>query len=104
MSVIIQKTLFFLICAMGLFAQAGAVELGAERAIALVKSGQILPLQEILQRQPELADGRILDIQLEQGESGEYLYEIELLKAGNEVVELDVNAATGELLREEFED
>ena len=68
-----------------------------------VESGEILPLQQILQALPELQQARILEVELER-EHGRYVYEVEILTGDGRVQELQLDAASGELLRRRDDD
>ena len=74
-----------------------------QQARELVAGGEILPLQQILDRLEEEQPGRILEVELEQKHGG-YIYEIELLDAQGRVWELEFNAENGELIEREQED
>ena len=65
--------------------------------------GDILSLEEILQYAGRHHTGRVLETGLEHG-NGRYLYEIELVDESGEVWEMNLDAQTGELLKEERED
>lgn len=69
----------------------------------LVAAGDILPLQQILDRVEQEQPGRILEVELEQ-EHDSYVYEIELVDEQGQVWELEFNAETGELIERERED
>lgn len=69
----------------------------------LVRSGTILPLEQILERSQAAHPGRVLEVELE-SKRGRHVYEIELLDAEGRVWELYYDAATGELLKRKQED
>jgi uncharacterized membrane protein YkoI len=81
-------------------APAWADGLSAERVRALVASGEILALEEILKRNESTLGGRIIEIEIEQKRTG-YVYEIKVLRADGRYRELKIDARTGTLLREE---
>lgn len=62
-----------------------------------VQAGKIKPLNEILASLNTHYDGQVIDVDLED-EDGVIIYEIELLGPQGQVVEFEVNAATGELI------
>jgi len=62
-----------------------------------VQAGKIKPLNEILASLNTRYDGQVIDVDLED-ENGVIIYEIELLGPQGQVVEFEVNAATGELI------
>jgi len=74
-----------------------------DEARRLLESGDIMPLEQILNRLRPEYPGKILEIELEQ-EDGRRVYEIEMLGNDGIVWELIIDARTGELLRNERED
>jgi hypothetical protein len=66
----------------------------------LLQSGQILPLEAILQRAKAVRPGKLLDVELER-DDGRYVYELELLDNRGSVWKLKYDAATGKLLEHE---
>jgi uncharacterized membrane protein YkoI len=74
-----------------------------DNAFRLNQSGNILPLETILQNLQQAYPGRILEVELE-SEHGRYLYEIELLDQHGRVIEFKVNAVNGEIIRGKGED
>lgn len=69
-----------------------------ERARAALEAGQIRPLAEILAEVERRYLGRVIDTDLER-EDGRWIYEFKLLPPTGRVFELEVDAATGALLR-----
>ena len=65
-----------------------------ERAESYRRSGEIVPLSQLLQRS-ELAGQRILEAELED-EHGRLVYELEILHSDGRVTERYYDAATGE--------
>jgi uncharacterized membrane protein YkoI len=74
-----------------------------ERARALLESGEILSLEQILTNIRAEYPGRPLEVKLEQKKDA-LIYEIELLDDDGKVWELELDAASGELLKRERED
>ena len=74
-----------------------------DEALKLRQSGQILPLETLLasalKRYPS---ARLLDAELEE-DDGLFIYEIELLTQEGVVRELELNAATGAILKDELD-
>lgn len=68
-----------------------------ERARAAVQAGQVLALPALLERVQRQAPGQVLEVELEQ-EDGRWIYELKLLQPGGQLVKLEVDAATGQLL------
>lgn len=74
-----------------------------ENARHLMISGDILPLEKILETVYKTQSGKILEVELEQ-ENDTYRYEIELLDQNHKVWEIEVNAVTGKLITIKEED
>ena len=68
-----------------------------DRAKLLLETGEILPLQVILEKSRKIQEGRILEVELE-NKGALLLYEIELLLSNGQVVELLFDAKTGKHL------
>jgi uncharacterized membrane protein YkoI len=69
-----------------------------ERARAAVAAGSVLPLATVLAKLQQSHPGQVLDLELEK-EEGRWVYEIKLLQANGQLVKLEMDAATGELIR-----
>lgn len=69
----------------------------------LRESGQILPLEQILERARARQPGEILETELERSRGG-YVYEIEILGPDGWVWEMKFDARTGELIELERDD
>lgn len=74
-----------------------------EQAKRLMDAGDILPLKIILKKAHKSHQGKVLEVELEK-KKGIKIYEIELLTADGQVLELKFNAHTGEHLSTEKED
>ena len=72
-------------------------DFNAQQIRKMVSQGKILPLETILQLNKPL-----LDLEVE-SEHGKIIYELEFLKQNGDVVELIIDAKTGELLDQEIE-
>lgn len=68
-----------------------------ERAGAAVASGQILPLAEILERAQARYPGRVIQIELDD-DDGRMVYEVELVTTDGRLIELELDAASGDIL------
>lgn len=68
----------------------------------LVNQGRILSLETILQKYRQQVQGRLLDLEVE-SEHGRVVYELEFLRDDGYVIELKIDAATGEMLEKEIE-
>jgi len=69
-------------------------------AYRLRQDREILPLEEILARADIPPDARILEVEHEV-EHGRHIYEIEYVAAEGRIVEVEVDARTGEVLQRE---
>jgi uncharacterized membrane protein YkoI len=69
-----------------------------DRARAAVQAGQAMPLKNVLEQLAKDHPGQVLEVELEH-EHGRWVYEIKLLQAGGRLVKLELDAATGEVLR-----
>lgn len=65
---------------------------------ALVASGDLMPLDEILRRNEAEIGGRIIDIELERKGDG-YVYEITFLRLDGRKSELKIDGRTGVIVR-----
>jgi len=68
-----------------------------DRARAAVQAGEVLPLQTLLERLQHTHPGQVLELELER-EDGRWLYEIKLLQPDGQLVKLEVDAATAQVL------
>jgi uncharacterized membrane protein YkoI len=75
----------------------------AARAAQLVKSGDIMPLEQIVQKAQAVHAGKVLESDLDH-ERGRYVYEIEVLDDQGVVWEMDLDARTGEVLESKRDD
>ena len=74
----------------------------ARKAAELVKAGEILPLEKIIERARAEHPGKILETELDR-ELGRYVYEVELLDDKGTVWEMELDAKTGEILRSKID-
>ena len=72
---------------------------GSRRAREGVRSGQLVPLERLLEQARREHPGDVLEVELDDGE-----YEIEILRDDGRVVELTFDARSGRLLESEFDD
>jgi len=81
-----------------------ARDLSQNEALRLREQGRIIALEKLLQlvekRHPQAS---LLEVELEE-DDGIYIYEVELATREGVVRELEINAATGEILNDEEED
>ena len=66
-------------------------------------SGKILPLERIIEVVREIKTGIIIETELE-FEKGRYIYEVEILDDDGLVWEIELDAATAEILKIELDD
>jgi uncharacterized membrane protein YkoI len=69
----------------------------------LVRQGEIMPLETILERFPPKEYGKLLDLEVE-GEHGNIVYEFEFLRSDGRIVKVEVDARDGKILEQEIED
>ncbi len=69
-----------------------------ERARAAVQAGQVLPLATLLQRLQRSHPGQVLQVELEH-DDGRWVYELKLLQPGGRLLKLELDAATGAVLK-----
>ncbi|VVN19587.1 hypothetical protein PS862_02212 [Pseudomonas fluorescens] len=77
-----------------------ARDLDQDEALRLRQQGVILPLEQLLQQALDRYPGaKLLEAELEE-KHDVYVYEVELLTADGVVRELDLDASTGQLLKD----
>ena len=77
-----------------------ARDLDQDEALHLRQRGVILPLEQLLQQALDLYPGaKLLEAELEE-KHDVYVYEVELLTSDGVVRELDLDATTGQLLKD----
>jgi len=69
-----------------------------ERARAAVEAGQVLPLPTLLERLRRTHPGQVLELELER-DDGRWIYEIKLLQPNGQLLKLDVDAASAQVLQ-----
>ncbi len=69
-------------------------------AYKLLRSGEILPLEKILEITRKQVQGRVLEVELER-DDGLFIYELEVLDKHGVVWEIKVEATTGTILERE---
>ena len=69
-----------------------------EDAREAVRTGEILPLADVLQRLEKEQQGQVLEVELER-KHGRIYYEVKLLQPGGRVVKHLIDARTGELIQ-----
>jgi len=74
-----------------------------DRARAALREGRIRPLAEILAVVESRFGGRVIEVEFER-EDGRYVYDLELVTEAGQLLEVNVDAATGEVLEQEIEE
>ena len=74
-----------------------------DRAFRALEAGEILPLDEILRRVSDVAAGVPIEVELER-DDGAWVYSLEIRGPRGRIVELEVDAATGQVLEFEEDD
>ena len=93
-------TLVLLVLTLG----AQARDLDQDEALRLRREGVILPLEQLLQAAMQRYPGAaLLEAELEE-EDDVLVYEVELLTSQGSVRELELDAQTGRILKDELED
>jgi len=69
-----------------------------DRARNAVQAGQVLPLKTVLERLEREHPGQVLEVELEQ-EGERWVFEVKLLQAGGRLAKLELDAASGEVLK-----
>ncbi|MCO5102237.1 MAG: PepSY domain-containing protein [Burkholderiaceae bacterium] len=64
----------------------------------LREAGKILPMEDILSRTRSAQPGQVVEIELER-EDGRLVYEVKLIDDADAIHKLELDAATGEVLR-----
>lgn len=77
---------------------AQASERDQERARQAVQAGQVMPLPAVLDKLATTHPGQVLEVELER-EDGAWYYEIRLLQADGQLLKLELDARTAEVLR-----
>ena len=73
-----------------------------ERARQAVQAGQVMPLPAVLEKLSATHPGQVLEVELERERrtGGEiWVYEIKLLQADGQLIKLELDAKTAEVLR-----
>jgi uncharacterized membrane protein YkoI len=68
-----------------------------DRARAAVLAGEVLPLPALLERLQRSHPGQVLELELERADA-RWIYEIKLLQPDGQLVKLEVDAATAQVL------
>lgn len=81
-----------------------ARDLNQDEALRLRQQGAIMPLEKLLEIvQTRYPGSRLLEAELEE-DDGEYIYEIELLTRQGVVRDVEIDAHSGRILKDEEDD
>lgn len=69
-----------------------------ERARAAVQAGEMLPLPTLLEKLRRTHPGQVLELELER-DDGRWIYEVKLLQASGQLLKLELDAGTGQVLQ-----
>ena len=69
-----------------------------DRARAALQSGEVMPLAALLEQVQRSHPGQVLELELEH-EDGRWVYEIKLLANDGQLLKLDVDARTAQVLK-----
>jgi uncharacterized membrane protein YkoI len=69
-----------------------------ERARQALQTGQVLPLGTVLERLSQSHPGQVLEVELE-NEGRRWVYDIKLLRNNGQLVKMEMDARTLEVLR-----
>lgn len=74
-----------------------------ERLRAAVEKGQVLPLSTLREKLHERFPGEIVKTELDM-EDGRFVYEFKVLQSGGQLLEIEMDAATGQVIDVENDD
>ena len=101
---LLRPARYFALALLAVCSLAVARDLDQDEALELRQKGIILPLEHLLETALGRHPGaRLLEAELEE-EDDQYVYEVELLTDGGQVRELDLDAVTGRILKDEEDD
>jgi uncharacterized membrane protein YkoI len=69
-----------------------------ERARAAVRAGEVLPLPVLLEKLQRSHPGQVLELELER-DDGRWIYELKLLQADGQLLKLEVDARSAQVLQ-----
>lgn len=93
----INRSLVLILCI--LLATPAIAEGDHDRAKKALESGQVLPLQQILQKISKEYPAQVIEVDLERKKGG-WIYEIKQLGADGTLSKLEVDARTGIVLKQ----
>lgn len=69
-----------------------------DRARAALQAGEVLSLRTILERVERDYPGQVIEAELER-KGGRWVYELKLVQTGRQVIKLEIDASSAEVLR-----
>ncbi len=69
-----------------------------DRARAALQAGEVLSLRTILERIERDHPGQVIEAELER-KGGRWIYELKLVQTGRQLIKLEIDASSGEVLR-----
>lgn len=69
-----------------------------DRARAALQAGEVLSLRTILERIERDQPGQVIEAELER-KGGRWIYELKLVQTGRQLIKLEIDASSGEILR-----
>jgi len=99
-----KTALLLLLCALPTVLTPGLAQADSDHELAreLKQAGNILALEQILDKVQQLHPGHVLEVELEKKQQ-RYIYEIETVDTKGNVWEMQFDAKTGELLKSKKE-
>jgi len=85
-------------CALALPSAWAGDERDHERARSAVQMGEVLPLPTLLEKLQRTHPGKVLELELER-DDGRWIYEVKLLQTNGQLLKLELDAGTGQLLQ-----
>ena len=97
-----RRALAWLVVGLGVMGASSAWAGGdkdQDRVRDAVRAGEVMPFDALRDRLRRDHPGEVLELELER-ESGRWIYEVKLLQQGGRIVKLEVDARSGEVIRE----
>lgn len=94
----LRTSAFALVLAAALATPVAKADSDHDRARDAVQAGQVLPLKTVLDRLERENPGQVLAVELER-DDGRWVYEVKLLQSGGRLVKLELDAASGDVLK-----
>lgn len=96
----VRALLTLLLVAAGVFQPAQASDRDeVDRVWAAVQAGDLLPLDQVLERLRRSHPGQVLAIELER-DDGRWVYEVKVLQPGGRLLKLELDGRSGSVLKQ----